>query len=257
VHASLRSFGWIEGGASTIIQGFLAESCTLLVPTFSWDTFSIPAPVAMRPARNGYDYARPRPPAPGVNRVYTRSAAEVDADMGMLPVAVLALPGHLRGNHPLCSFTAVGPHAPTLMAEQAPLQVLAPLSALAVAQGWVLLLGVGLESMTLLHLAEQRAGRRLFRRWANGPTGVPEEVEVGGCSAGFEQLAPRLAALEQRIQVGESLWRAFPAQAALEVAQRAIQQQPSITQCADADCGRCRDSIAGGPLPTLQTPDAS
>ena len=127
-------------------------------------------------------------------------------------------------------------------------QVFAPFEALIAARGFVVMMGVDLTFMTLLHYAEQKAERQLFRRWANGPDGSPIEVETGGCSDGFEQLAPLLVSCERRIQVGQSVWRIFPAQDALEIAQQAIQQNPQITFCGDEDCGRCRDAIAGGPL---------
>jgi len=248
LHSSLRSFGWVEGGAPIILQGLLAEACTVLVPTFSWDAFSVPAPLEMRPVRNGYSYTKLRPPLPGANRIYTPETQEIDEDMGAIPVSVVNHPQHVRGNHPLCSFTSVGPHAKSLVAAQGPLQIFSPLEALAAAQGWIILMGVGLESMTLIHLAEQKAGRRMFRRWANGPDGRPMEVEVGGCSNGFEQISSLLTPLEKQIQVGQSLWRIFPAQDTLEIAQKAIQQNPYVTHCSDEACGRCDDAISGGPL---------
>ncbi|MFA9456622.1 helix-turn-helix domain-containing protein [Halalkalibacter sp. AB-rgal2] len=37
LHSSLRSFGWVEGRAETIIKGFLDLGCTMLVPEFSYD----------------------------------------------------------------------------------------------------------------------------------------------------------------------------------------------------------------------------
>jgi len=54
--------------------------------------------------------------------------------------------------------------------------VFKPLRALSETGGYVVLMGVGLEAMTLIHLAEQMAGRNRFRRWANGPDGRPMEV---------------------------------------------------------------------------------
>jgi len=35
VHSSLRSFGIVTGGAETVVQAFVEEGCTLLVPTFA------------------------------------------------------------------------------------------------------------------------------------------------------------------------------------------------------------------------------
>ena len=48
-------------------------------------------------------------------------------------------------------------------------------------------MGVDLERLTLLHLAEEMAGRQLFRRWAKDSNGSTIMVEVGGCSEGFHK----------------------------------------------------------------------
>ncbi len=168
--------------------------------------------------------------------------------MGLISATVVAWPGHVRGYHPLCSFTAVGPLAPLLISGQKPSDVYAPLKRLAKAKGSIILMGVGLDKMTLLHLAEQRAGRTLFRRWANDLTGAPMAVETGGCSGGFDNLTPVLAPLMKVIQVGQSQWRVFSARQVLAVASRAIQEQPGLTHCGNSDCDRCHDAVAGGPI---------
>jgi len=49
VHASLRSFGSVEGGARAVVDGLLAEGCTVLVPTFSWG-FAVRPPCPARRA---------------------------------------------------------------------------------------------------------------------------------------------------------------------------------------------------------------
>ena len=46
LHSSLRSFGWVEGGASAVVDAFLFEESTLLVPTFSW-CYSVFSPFGM------------------------------------------------------------------------------------------------------------------------------------------------------------------------------------------------------------------
>ena len=35
VHSSLASFGRVEGGAAAVVQAFLDEGCTIVVPAFS------------------------------------------------------------------------------------------------------------------------------------------------------------------------------------------------------------------------------
>ena len=54
IHSSLRSFGGIDGGPRTIIDAFLTEGATIIVPTFSWQFSAIP-PNDQRPQRNGAD----------------------------------------------------------------------------------------------------------------------------------------------------------------------------------------------------------
>jgi aminoglycoside N3'-acetyltransferase len=249
VHSSLRSFGWVEGGAQAVVDGLLAEGCPVLVPTFSWDEFGLPPQPGMQPARNGCNYAITDRPAPGKDRIYTPDSRAIDReDMGAIPAAVVLMPRRVRGNHPLCSFTAVGPLAEELMAGQEPLEVFRPLRALSEAGGYVVLMGVGLEAMTLIHLAEQMAGRNLFRRWANGPDGRPIEIETGGCSLGFGKFGSIFAPLTRQSKVGLSTWNVIAAKEALAVAIRAIRDDAYITHCDDAECERCDDAVMGGPL---------
>lgn len=245
-HSSLRSFGWVEGGAHAVVDAFIAEDCTLVVPTFSDAFFVYPLPY-QRPQRNAWSYDRARPPAPGADRVYTPAAQEVDRDMGAIPAAVLATPARVRGDHPLMSFTAIGPLAQSLISGQAPDDVYVPLARLVERGGWILMIGVGLTEMTLLHYAEQCVGRPPFIRWANGTDGQPMMVQYGGCSNGFENIAPLLAPLARETTVGASLWRAYSATATLTAAIEVMQRDPEITVCAER-CSRCADAIAGGPI---------
>ena len=247
LHSSLRSFGHVEGGARAVVRSFLEEGCTLLVPTFS-SAFEVAPPPRLRFERNGWDYAAATAPRTGAGRVFTPEAPDIDRDMGAVPLAVLGWPGRARGRHPLDSFAAAGPLASELIAGQAPLDVYAPLRALARAGGSVLLAGVGLERMTLLHLAEKEAGRTLFRRWANGADGEPTAVEVGGCSEGFGKLEGCLRPVMRNALVGRSEWKSLPADEALARAAAAIRDDPSVTHCGDPACARCRDAVAGGPL---------
>jgi aminoglycoside 3-N-acetyltransferase len=247
VHASLRSFGVVEGGALTVVEAFLAEGCTVIVPSFTW-SYAVPPPAHLRLLQNGWDYAFLRPAAPQHDRVYSSATAEIDKDMGAIPEAVVAHPQHQRGNHPICSFSAIGPLARQLVSGQQPLNVYAPLEELARLGGAVVLMGVGLNVVTLLHLAEKKAGRRLFRRWANDAAGMPMMVEAGGCSNGFEKFEPALRRLTQIMQVGRSMWRCLDAPEALKAAAKAISAEPLITHCGRADCERCNDAVKGGPL---------
>lgn len=248
VHSSLRSFGHVEGGAATAVRGLLDAGCTLLVPTFS-SGFAVQPPLSMRPRQNGTDYDVSAMNAAGATRIFDPATLELDRDsMGAIPAAVLAMDRHTRGNHPLNSFAVVGPLAAELVTGQEPLKVYEPLEVLTRLGGYVALMGVGLTSMTMLHLAEQHAGRNLFRRWANGRDGMPMMVETGGCSNGFERFTSILEPIERRARVGKSLWHVFPAPQALDLATEAIGIDPQITQCGDSSCRGCVDALLGGPL---------
>jgi len=248
LHSSFKSIGGVEGGPQTVVDAFLLEGCTLLVPTFTYH-FRIPPPAGMRPAQNGWDYASASAGAATARSVYRPDTLEISAkEMGIVPTTIVSLPGRVRGNHPLNSFTATGPLAKEMILDQSGLDVYAPLKRLAEREGWVVLMGVGLSRMTLLHLAEEMAGRNLFRRWANRSNGKPVMVATGGCSEGFGNFEPVLGPLARESSVGRSLWRAFPVRELLDAARRAIQDRPQITHCGDADCLRCNDAVQGGPV---------
>ena len=246
VHSSLSSFGVLRGGAPAFVDAVLAEGCTMVVPSFSWDT-SYELPNEPQPERNGWD--REAEPTAGYrSRPYDRMSTVIDRGMGAIAAEVLRRPGHTRGDHPLCSFAAVGPRAEEMTRHQAIGRVFAPLEEVAANGGSVLLVGLGLERLTLVHLAEQRAGRTLFRRWARTTDGDVVATDVGGCSEGFGKLAPRIADLATSITVGDSVWTAYPAAEVLGALERVIRSEPELTMCDDPACGRCQASVAGGPM---------
>ena len=230
------------------MDGFLQAGCTVVVPAFSYSFFAVPPPPDSRPARNAWSYDSFDDPKSGIGRVYGAASTDVDSEMGIIPATIVRTSERMRGNHPLNSFAAVGPLAADLVSSQAPLDVYAPLKALARTDGYVVLAGVGLDRMTLVHLAEEMAGRNLFIRWANGPDGRPMAVKVGGCSRGFGKLEPVLSSLMNKGQVGESVWLVYPAKATLEAARDAIRDRPELTRCGVPQCDRCSDAINGGPI---------
>jgi aminoglycoside 3-N-acetyltransferase len=251
LHASLRSFGRVDGGAAAVVDGILAAGCTLLVPSFT-SRFAVAPPPGAWLDRNGWPtapYPRVAPDEawPAVRR-FAPASTEIDREMGAVAAAVVRRPGRARGAHPLCSFAAVGPQARELVRAQTPLDVFGPLDALARAGGSVVLAGVGLEALTLLHLAEQRAGRTLFRRWAIGASGTPTAVAVGGCSRGFGRLEAELVAHGRTRRVGASRWVAYNAADAIDAAAALIRREPEVTHCGDEACERCRDAVLGGPI---------
>lgn len=257
VHSSLRSFGEVEGGgnfgaAKTVIAAFLDEGCTLVVPAFTrW--FEV-APPTTSLARNGINYDK-LPDWFYKSNQMTLEQYEIEAyspdthlisikEMGIIPYAVVQTDGRARGKHPLVSFSAVGSRAAEVVALQ---QLLNPY-ALFDSIDFVLMMGTPLERMSLIHYAEEIAGRNLFRRWVNDAEGKVIPVAVGGCSEGFGNLAPVLLPLARETWVGKSRWRVFPTQLTLPAAAQAIRNDPHLIHCADPDCERCNDAMLGGPV---------
>lgn len=244
---SLRSFGGIEGGADTLLDGLLDVGCTVMVVTGSHAAFGQRPPKGMRPARNGTNYSDTSWWPETHDRIFTPHSADIDESLGVFPRLVVERNDRHRGDHPLSSLSAIGPLAAQLVGSQDPLNVGAPLEELVAHEGNVVLMGVGLTRMTLIHLAEERAGRTRFRRWARLRDGTVQMVESGSCSEGFEKLAPSLAPVRREVTVGGSQWSAYPAAEVLELATRAIEADPSITHCGQR-CDRCDDAVVGGPL---------
>ncbi|GLF93209.1 AAC(3) family N-acetyltransferase [Streptomyces yaizuensis] len=254
VHAALRSFGEpLDGGADALTDALVDRGCTVLVPAFTEPHFGVAPPPSppMRPARNGIDYSRPWPREPlAAPDVYTPGCGLVNPHLGAFPAALVARPGVHRGGHPLNSFAAVGPDAAALVRDQSPVDVYAPLRALAERDGRSLLIGVGLNRMTVLHLAEQQSGRRLFRRWARTGDGRTALVEVGSCSEGFPRLEPLLRARARTTTVGAARWLAHPVREVLAAVAPVLAAEPGLTRCS-AECLACAHAASGGPVETV------
>ena len=253
VHVSVRSFGRLEDGPATIVDGVLAAGSTVLAATMAPDLFGIAAPPDDRPSRNGIDYSTQASIAGDAQReepigAFHPARTEVSEWLGAFSAHVAARPDRIRCRYASGEFSAVGPLASRLIGAETDADVFGPLRALVEENGAVVLMGVGLTRMTLLHLAEVEAGRRPFIRWGRGRDGRAVRVRAGLCSEGFESLAPTLASVERRLLVGASQWRVFPAREALELAADAIRTNSSITHCPNPECIECADAIAGGPL---------
>jgi aminoglycoside N3'-acetyltransferase len=265
LHSSLASHGHVDGGASALVDAFLTEGTSLVVPAFT-RRYAVTPPPHLRPPRNGTRYdgwpaqgGLPVHPtaADGTTAADGGTAADGaggefspagnDTNMGAVPREVLARAGRQRGNHPLCSFAAIGPGAAGLVRGQSPIGVFAPLAALAAQDGLVALAGVGLDRMTLIHYAEQVAGRVLFRRWAC-TGGQVAMVAVGGCSRGFERFAGALRPVETTVTAGLSRWRVFPAAETVGIVADIIRRDPGSTRCSRRGCQQCADAVFGGPI---------
>ncbi|HEX3498315.1 MAG TPA: AAC(3) family N-acetyltransferase [Stellaceae bacterium] len=165
VHASLARLGFVVGGAPAVIHALmdvLGPDGTLVMPTF---TGGLTDPATWRD-----------PPVPQEwHAVIRDTMLPFDAArtptrlMGQIAEQFRTWPDVKRSNHPVTSLAAWGRHAEYLVERHSLAWSLGdetPMGRLYERDGWILLLGVGHDRNSSLHLAETRAvhGRRKLRR---------------------------------------------------------------------------------------------
>ncbi|GIH08688.1 AAC(3) family N-acetyltransferase [Rhizocola hellebori] len=153
VHASLRSLGWVCGGATGVVLALtdvLGREGCLIVPAQTPDN------------RDPSRWENPRVPESMWDEIRDhilpfdpkRSPALA---MGLIAEQVRTWPGAIRSRHPQTSFAGIGPAAEKLLATHelsCQLGHESPLGALYRADARFLLLGVGFDRCTAFHLAE-------------------------------------------------------------------------------------------------------
>ncbi|MFE0511307.1 aminoglycoside N(3)-acetyltransferase [Streptomyces sp. NPDC058964] len=176
VHISISALGWTAGGGVTLVRALrdaVGPDGTLVVPTFT-TYLTDPATWVQRPVpRTWWPQVRASLPEfdPAVHPAQPR--------LGRFPEVVRSLPGSRRSGHPLYSFAAQGPAAREILGTHPlpyGLGANSPLAGLCRARAKVLLLGVGWDKATILHLAEHLTpypGRRSHRM------AVPRETAGG------------------------------------------------------------------------------
>lgn len=155
VHSSLTSLGWVCGGPVAVVQALLdalGPDATLVAPTHTPDNTD-PAGWQNPPVPEPW-WPVIREHTPGFDPAVTPSRW-----MGRIAEAVRTWPGARRSDHPQVSFAALGPAADAVVAGHRLDDMLgehSPVGAVYRLDGDVLLLGVGHDSNTSLHLAEYR-----------------------------------------------------------------------------------------------------
>ena len=156
VHSAISRLGWVCGGPPAVVlalQKVLGSSGTLVMPTHTnhlsdpkrWQNPPVP--------ENWWQTIRETMPAYQPDITPTR-------EMGTIVDCFRSQRGVRRGSHPHYSFAAWGAHAEVVAVPNQPLpfglgddSTLGRMYDLA---GWVLLVGVGHDSNTSLHLSEYR-----------------------------------------------------------------------------------------------------
>lgn len=159
VHTALSKLGWVSGGAVAFIQALmdaLTPEGTLVMPAHS-GSMSDPVHWCNPPVPLEWQQTI-RDTMPAFEPEITPTGS-----IGTVPEVFRNFPGVLRSNHPAVSFTAWGKHAVQVTSGHSldySLGDRSPLARLYELDGYVLLIGVGHDRNTSLHLCEYRSGVR-------------------------------------------------------------------------------------------------
>ena len=224
VHTSFRAVRPVEGGPLGLIEAFLQSVR--------------PAGTLVMPSRTGDD-STPFDPA----------STPTSSDLGVVADMFWRLSGVVRSDHPL-AFAATGPHAAAVTADPLPLPPHIPKSPVGRVHdldGQVLLLGVGHDANTTIHLAEilGDAPYRLPKHITVMKDGKPTRIEYGEndhCCQRFALMDDWLREknLQSEGKVGNAAARLMRARDIVSVGGEHLARDPLVfLHPADAGCEEC------------------
>ena len=232
VHSSLSRFGYVQGGAETVIEALLealGPAGTLAMPGLSCSWVGRP----------------PYDPATTPVRV------------GAIPDAFRQRAGVLRSAHPTHSVLALGPMAERIVRDHTPDRPVfcaeGAFGQLYELDAWVLML-CPLNANTILHMAEERAGlllTDLVGHVAHGDERREVTVVHAPWHANFgrhyEVLRER--GLLREAPLGESTLCLMRARDAVDAALENLREDPTLAMGRDCECEFCHNLRAKGMAP--------
>lgn len=229
VHSSLSSIGRVDGsGAETVVDALasaVGDEGTVVVPTFT--------PNLVR--REPFDPTR------------------TPSETGAITEALRTRDDAVRSDHPTHSVAALGPAAKVLTADHAFRNSLgegSPLHRLAARGGKILLLGVGHDSNSTLHVAESLA-ELPYKTGTNtvlvrGEDDDPQPVKTAtvGCGRGFTTFSP--IAVDNGLitdgTIGSARSQLMNGDAVLRLARSVLEERPGFLLCEKPECWWCPDA---------------
>ncbi|MCD6289985.1 MAG: AAC(3) family N-acetyltransferase [Anaerolineae bacterium] len=228
-HSSLRSIGYVEGGAEAVVRAFqevFGPTGTVMVPTFAWE--------------------------------YRRfEVLRTPSQVGRITEVFRRQPGVLRSWHPTHSVSVWGADAAELIEGHHLMPGLGPDSPparLAGLGGYVLLLGVGHNRNSTIHVGEACANVPYWGRTWPVPKDPVVVVLPGGeiidvpllhppgCSAGFDAVGPVLEArgVVRKGFVGAAPVQLMRGQDLIDVVVDMLRENPAALLCSNPACASCR-----------------
>lgn len=237
-HISMSRLGRVVGGEQAVIEALLrtiGHSGTLVMPSQSWQLCDPEYLNDPDVPREVWPLVRDHLPAYDPAVTPTRT-------MGAVAELFRTMPGAVRSSHPHRSFAALGPHAADIVAEHdldCPNGERSPLRAMYNLDARTLLLGVGHDKSTILHLAEHRSGTLTKivrngapllvdgqRRWVEYDETAVEDDDFDGVGADFA----RDTGLQRTGRVGDATAHLVPQRQLVDYACRWFAQHRSISE---------------------------
>lgn len=223
VHTSFSAIAPIEGGPAGLIAALLetlGADGTLVMPSMS-DVDDVPFDAATTPCR----------------------------DMGIVAETFRQMPGVLRSDNPH-AFAAIGPRAAELTRPHpvdVPHGLDSPPGRAYELDAQVLLLGVGHDANTTIHVAENMAGVRYgidhyVTILENGAPKRVEYREVDHCCERFAQMDEWLGARQRVGPVGHGSARLMRSRDVVEAALRHLRENQEVFLHAAGSCEECDDA---------------
>jgi aminoglycoside 3-N-acetyltransferase len=232
-HGSLSAFGYVEGGAHTIVEVLISVFQKLIMPTFTYQTMVIPE---LGPADNAIEYGGGQ--VQNSQAEFFRPDMPTHLKMGAIVENFRMHTDVHRTMHPILSFS--GYHAEEFLKNQTIANPLETINALWKAEGWVILLGVDQRSNTSIHYGEQLAGRNQFIRWALTPGGVIECPQIPGCSFGFNAILSHIQSSIHEAKVNNTQIQAIPLGNLIPTTRDMILKDPLALLCERPKCESCQ-----------------
>lgn len=218
VHASLKSFGLLEGGANTVVDALAARAATVVAPAFTYNTLMY----------------SPHERSRGTFHRDSR----VSRDIGKVAQALVERADAARSFHPALSFIALGQQAGAVAASQTLSSPYQPIGALYDLDGYALLMGVDFGSNTTVHYGEHLAGVPSLTRYVElDRQAVP--IAFPNCSADFDNLLPDMHFRGVRTEVGQSTLRLYRVRDLVDTTVRLLERDPEGLLCTFKGC-RCQ-----------------
>lgn len=240
MHASLGSFGTVDGGAAMVLHrllGVIGKEGTLMMPTFTYVTTH----------GNTHDnHSKPGCWCEGREDRHLPFIPELQPDkkIGEIAQRLCSWPSSRRSRHPAYSFVAVGSRTDELVREHPLMNPLQPIKKMQKYNPYVLMIGVGLDSSTAIHLAEELktptkfVKKRTLTFTSKGQVWV--EVLGLGCSNGFVKIKKHLPQDAGReLTIGMAHVELHPMKSLIQSAEVLLDKDPIALACENNACLSC------------------